>query len=196
VEKLVRLLKHKLRPDNAYFKAEGFNAILSAPKEKLHQLLIGLYGEHLLPATMYEIEKTFRNPNTIRGFDKNGAPIYIISKQRLKTVFSRLRNRLSSLDSSTSTVTLSTIEVSTEYASHFYDMYIRQHDGKHMTGDRKKILMLNLPSLMRDLLRPEVRYIDIILTYYIDNNIVPDIVCDIVYYMGYDNSNLTSSPAD
>jgi hypothetical protein len=115
---------------------------------------------------MYEIEKTLRNPNTIRGFDKNGAPIYIISKQRLKTVFSRLRNRLSSLDSSTST-----IEVSTEYASHFYDMYIRQHDGKHMTGDRMKILMLNLPLLMRDLLRPEVRYIDIILTYSISATI-------------------------
>jgi hypothetical protein len=47
VEKLVRILKHKLRPDNAYFKAQGFDAILSAPKEELHQLLIGLYGEHL-----------------------------------------------------------------------------------------------------------------------------------------------------
>jgi hypothetical protein len=86
------------------FKAQGFDAIHSALKEELHQLLIGLYGEHLLPATMYEIKKTLRNPNTIRGFDKNGAPIYIISKQQLKTVFSRLRNRLSSLDSSTSTI--------------------------------------------------------------------------------------------
>jgi hypothetical protein len=154
VERLVRILKHKLRPDNAYFKAKDFDVILSAPKEELHQLLLGLYGEHLLPATMYEIEKTLRNPNTIRGLDKNGAPIYIISKQRLKTVFARLRNRLSSLDSSTST-----IEVSSDYASHFYDMYIKQHDGKHMTGDRMKILLLNLPFLLRDLLRPEVRSI-------------------------------------
>jgi hypothetical protein len=87
VEELVRILKHKLRLDNAYFKAQGFNAILSALKEELHQLLIGLYGEHLLPATMYEIKKTLYNPNTIRGFGKNGAPIYIISKQRLKTFF-------------------------------------------------------------------------------------------------------------
>jgi hypothetical protein len=68
IEKLVRILKHKLWPDNAYFKAQVFDAILSAPKEDLHQLLIGLYGEHLLPATMYEIEKTLRNPKTIRGF--------------------------------------------------------------------------------------------------------------------------------
>ena len=102
---------------------------------------------------MYEIEKVLRNPDTVKGYDKNGAPIYIISKQRLKNVFARLRNRLSSIDSSTST-----IEISTEYASHFYDMYIKQHDGKHMTGDRMKILMLNLPFVMRDLLLPEVKF--------------------------------------
>ena len=102
---------------------------------------------------MYEIEKVLRNPDTVKGYDKNGAPIYIISKQRLKNVFASLRNRLSSIDSSTST-----IEISTEYASHFYDMYIKQHDGKHMTGDRMKILMLNLPFVMRDLLLPEVKF--------------------------------------
>ncbi len=56
VEKLVRLLKHKLRPENANFNAHNFDAILSAPKEELHQFLIGLYGDHLLPATKYEIK--------------------------------------------------------------------------------------------------------------------------------------------
>jgi hypothetical protein len=35
-------------------------------------------------------------------------------------------------------------------------MYIKKHDGKHMTGDRMKVLMLNLPFLLRDLLEPEV----------------------------------------
>ena len=30
-------------------------------------------------------------------------------------------------------------------------MYINNHDGKHMTGDRMKILLLNLPFLLRDL---------------------------------------------
>jgi hypothetical protein len=49
----------------------------------------------------------------------------------------------------------STIEVSTEYAAHFFDMHIKKHDGKHMTGDRMKILMLNSPFLLRDLLEPE-----------------------------------------
>ena len=153
----MRELKHKLRPENAYFKAKEFEFVLSAPKEELHQFLIGLYGDHLLPATMYEIEKVLRGPATIRGYDKNGAPLYIISKKRLKEVWKRLRDRLASLDSSTST-----IEVTNDYASHFYDMYIRNHDGKHTTGDRMKILLLNMPFLLRDLIEPEVPYTHII----------------------------------
>jgi hypothetical protein len=151
VDKLVRLLKHKLRPENAYFKAQDFEVLLSAPKEELHQFLIGLYGDHLLPATMYEIEKVLRGPDSIKGFDKNKAPIYVVSKKRLKVVWKRLRDRLASVDSSTSTV-----EITNDYAAHFYDMFINKHDGKHMTGDRMKILLLNLPFLLRDLLAPEV----------------------------------------
>ena len=86
--------------------------------------------------------------------------MYIISKKMLKQVWKRLRDRLASLDSSTST-----IEVTDDYAAHFYDMYIRQHDGKHMTGDRMKILLLNLPFLLRDLIEPEVHCIHIITSY-------------------------------
>jgi hypothetical protein len=87
---------------------------------------------------MYEIEKILRNPDKIRGYDKNGAAIYIIFKTRLKKVYARLRSRLSSVDSSTST-----IEISTDYAAHLYDIYIKKHDGNHMTGDSMKILVLN-----------------------------------------------------
>ncbi len=79
---VVRELKHKLRPENAYFKAKEFEFVLSAPKEELHQFLFGLYGNHLLPATMYEIEKALRVPETIRGYDKNGAAMYTISESK------------------------------------------------------------------------------------------------------------------
>ena len=51
VERLVRLLKHKLIPENANHKEHNFDFILSAPNEELHQFLIDLYGDHLLPAT-------------------------------------------------------------------------------------------------------------------------------------------------
>ncbi len=95
VGRIVQKLKHKLRPEYAYFNALEIDAILSAPKEELHQLIIGLYGEHLLPATMYEIEQALRGPDTITGYDNNNLPIYVIPEKRLKNVFARLRNLLS-----------------------------------------------------------------------------------------------------
>ncbi len=84
----MRELKHKLRPENAYFKAKEFEFVLSAPKEELHQFLIGLYGDHLLPATMYEIKKALRGPETIRGYahdgrpNQNSAPEYAVPTSR------------------------------------------------------------------------------------------------------------------
>ena len=71
---MVRLLKHKIRPENAYFKAHDFDFILSAPKEELHQFFIGLYGDHLLPATMHEIEKLLRGPDTVKSLNKKMEP--------------------------------------------------------------------------------------------------------------------------
>ena len=72
------------------------------------------------------------------------------------------------MDSSTST-----IKITDDYAAHFYDMYINEHNRKHMTGDRMKILLLNLPFLLRDLVAPEVRHIIIS---DISADIIPDIV--------------------
>ena len=40
----------------------------------------------------------------------------------------------------------SMLEVTPDYIAHFFDMYVKNHDGKHMTGDRIKILLLNLPK--------------------------------------------------
>ncbi len=75
------------------------------------------------------------------------------------------------MDSSTST-----IEITNDYAAHFYDRYINNHDGKHMTGDRMKILLLNLPFFLPDLVAPEVRF-DIFPDIIPDN--IPDIMSDI-----------------
>ena len=68
-------------------------------------------------------------------------------------IWARLLDRLASIDGSTSM-----IEVTSDYAAHFYDMYVKNHDGKHMTRDRIKILLLNLPFMLRDLILPEVLF--------------------------------------
>jgi hypothetical protein len=117
VKKLVWLLQHKLRPENAFFQVHNFVYILSAPKEELHQFLIGLYDDHLLPTTMHEIEKVLWGPDAIKGFNKNKELICIVSKKRPRTVWKRPRHRLVSVDASTSTV-----KITNDYAAHLYNM--------------------------------------------------------------------------
>jgi len=84
---------------------------------------------------------------------KSGAKITqnLVSNEMLAGVWARLRDRLSSVDSSDSMV-----HVTQDYAAHFYDMYIDKHTGKHLTGDRVRILLLLLPFLLLDLIAPEV----------------------------------------
>ena len=76
---------------------------------------------------------------------------YVVSNEMLVGVWARLRDRLASVDSSSSMV-----QVTVDYAAHFYDMYVNKHAGKHLTGDRVSILLLTLPFLLRDLIAPEV----------------------------------------
>ena len=69
----------------------------------------------------------------------------------MRGVWASLRDRLSLLDSSSTMV-----EVTPAYATHFIDMYVDKHTGKHLTGDRVRILLLTLHFLPRDLIAPEV----------------------------------------
>ena len=59
----------------------------------------------------------------------------------LAGVWARLRDRLSSVDSSSSIV-----EVTEQYAAHVYDMYIAKHTGKLLTADTVRILLLTVPD--------------------------------------------------
>jgi len=43
-----------------------------------------------------------------------------------------------------------------DYATHFCDMYVDKQKGKHLSGERVRILLLALPFLLRDLIAPEV----------------------------------------
>ena len=48
------------------------------------------------------------------------------------------------------------VEVTPAYETHFIDMYVDKHIGRHLTGDRVRILLLTLPFLPQDLIAPEV----------------------------------------
>ncbi len=86
----------------------------------------------MLPATLHEYKRTLRDDKySSTGVDCNGNQKYIIAKAMMVQVWARLRDRLASIDGSTSM-----IEVTSDYAAHFYDMYVKNHDGKHMTESR------------------------------------------------------------
>jgi hypothetical protein len=144
-------LKCKIRPYNAYFKAKGFEAFSEVPREELHQFLLGVMGDYIIPGTVYEYEKVLRHPSLVTSKPGAKIPTYVISNERLAAVWTRLRDRLASVNSSTSMV-----QITEDYAAHFYDMYINKHEGKHLTGDRIRILLLTLPFVLRDLIAPEV----------------------------------------
>jgi hypothetical protein len=133
----------------------------------LHQFLIGLYGEHVIPASLHKYTQVLRAPNLYLGPTNP-----LVKDQMLRDVWARLRDRLKSLDSS-----FAMVEVSSAYATHFMDMYIDQHTGKHMTGDRVRILLLSLPFLLRDLIAPEVEFLIVSGNY---TRITCELTCDFV----------------
>ena len=48
-------------------------------------------------------------------------------------------------------------------------MYINKHEGKHLTGDQIRILLLTLPFVLRDLIAPEVNLLYAMLHYMLHN---------------------------
>ena len=150
-----RMLKHKLYPISSVLKLKHCDSLQHAPKEELHQMLIGFYGEHVIPSTFYEIKETLRRPDLVLSRTKEGAVSrYAVSDAMLAAVYIRLRDRLALCDSSSTMV-----QVSPEYASHFVSMHTDDDTVKHLTGNRVRVLMLNLPFLLRDLIKPEVRIV-------------------------------------
>ncbi len=176
----------KIRSENAYFKLHDHDFLLHLPREKLHQFLIGKYGEYVIPSSIHLIKKVLRKPELIlcHASRPGGNTKHFVGNAMLTGVWERLRDSLSAIDSSTSM-----IEVTVEYAAHFYDMFVEGHTEKHLPGDRIRILLaecaqpqiqkknrglrqlvgkraclawnldtqLNLPVLVCDLIAPNVR---------------------------------------
>jgi hypothetical protein len=63
-------LKHKLRPANAFLKAKDLNLPAVVPREELHQFLIGVYGEYVIPSCLHSYMQVLRAPSLYRGPDR------------------------------------------------------------------------------------------------------------------------------
>ena len=107
---------------------------------------LGLFGDHIVPAVLYRYTQVLRRPDLLSS---KGKPL--VTTARLEAVWKRLADRLATVVSDTSMITMSTA-----YTAHFYDIYIDGKENAKMTGDRMKMLMLTLPFMVRDLIKPEV----------------------------------------
>jgi hypothetical protein len=143
----------KIRPRNVFFSCYNFDFLAALPREELHQFLIGLYGEYIILSAFHSITSVLRKPEFILSITDKGKNTYLVPNAMLKGVWIRLCDSLSSLDSWTSLV-----KVTTEYAAHSSYMYVEGHTGKHLMGDQILILLLNLPFLFRNLVAPKVKF--------------------------------------
>ena len=65
------LIKHKLFHPNSWMKVLHFSALTSFPIDELHQWLIGLYREHIIPAIVHRYAKVLHRPDLVT-LDKDG----------------------------------------------------------------------------------------------------------------------------
>ncbi len=140
VQDAEKALKMKSHPRNAFLSCYKLNFLAAMPREELYQFLIGLYGEYIIPSAFHSIKWVLRNPEFILSTNAKVVHKYLVTNEMLEDVWVRFHEHLSSMDSSTSL-----LQVTSEYAAHFYDMYVEGHTGKHLTVDRIRILLLNLP---------------------------------------------------
>jgi hypothetical protein len=83
-------IKHKLRPHNAFLHAKDLDPLHSpavCPREELHQFLIGLYGEYILPASLHMYNQVLRAPELYKSPDRP-----LVSDAMLRRVWTRIRD--------------------------------------------------------------------------------------------------------
>ena len=99
-----KALKMKICPMNAFLKCYNLEFLTALPREELHQFLIGVYGEYIILSAFHSIKSVLRKPEFILRTSDKGVNTYLVTNDMLENVWVRLRNRLSSLDSSTSLI--------------------------------------------------------------------------------------------
>ena len=150
IHKFERETKHKLEY-NAWLDLMNTEIFLKMPKDELHQWYLGVYGEHIIPSIIHKYKMALRRPDLLKRAQQSGNVGPLVSDADIERVMKRLTKRLEGVTADTSLITMTS-----KFSSHFYDVYHRQLENSKLTGDRVKVLMLALPSLLRDLITPEV----------------------------------------
>jgi len=118
----------------------------------MHQATIGLFGHHIVPSIIYKIRNVLRSELYVKGKTPEGKPRYLISEAMVDEGITRLCRRLQHYDSS-----FAGFQLTSKYAAHFKRVFV---EGKStFTASRIEMLMIALPSAMRDLIAQEIEFI-------------------------------------
>jgi hypothetical protein len=82
-------LKMKIRPVNAFFKCYNFAFLSALPREELHQFLVGLYREYIVPSAFHLITSVLRKPEFILSCSDKGVNNlkYLVSNDMLNIIY-------------------------------------------------------------------------------------------------------------
>ena len=119
----------------------------------MHMATIGFFGTHFVGSVLYTVQSTLRNDLYITGLNKKGERKYLVSMSMIEDVWKRICIRLRLFIS-----TYAGFQLTAKYAAHFWKVFL---EGKGtFTAGRMELLMIALPFVLRDLIRPELALIE------------------------------------
>jgi hypothetical protein len=73
----------KIHPKNAFLSCFNFDFLAALPSEELHQFIIGLYGEYIVPSAFHSITSVLRKPEFILSTSDKGVNKYLVPNEML-----------------------------------------------------------------------------------------------------------------
>ncbi len=95
VQDAEKALKMKILPRNAFLLCYKLNFFAATPREELHQFLISLYGEYIIPSAFHSIKLVLCKPEFILSTDAKGVHKYLVTNEILEDVWVLLCDCLS-----------------------------------------------------------------------------------------------------
>lgn len=142
--------KIKLTTECAWLKMTDWELFLNLPKDELHQFLLGLFGDHIVPAILHLLMSTLKRSD-LQKKGKNGSKIPFFTAAQLANVTRRITHRLEHCKSDQTM-----LQISPKFTASFSKLYVEKKAGVTLTGDRMRILQLTLLFFLRDIIKPEV----------------------------------------
>ena len=118
-----------------------FDVIMGVPRDFLHFVLLGLFGEHIVDSSVHKVTESVGN----EAYRQSA----LMNDEKMNMIWNRLAERMSQVTESESALTI-TVKMS----KHFLKVY--QHGAFKFTGARMHAVMLAIPFLLRGLIYEEV----------------------------------------